>query len=257
MHFTPLDFVFQGIGFVGHCMLLRVLIVRRFVRQFPRFTAFVIFQLVRTLVLVPILVMTARWTYFYAYHVFNVLDVVFTFAVIYGIGSSVFKPFGVWEPDVRSKVLLLMAGGVVVAAILTAQINPPATLLVHKITIRGEFFVAILMLELFAIILLVSSSAGLAWRHHVRNMADAFAVYSIALALVEWAHSYYGARNPVYAYFSRARVVIYLLALCYWNVTLWFPEPSRTEVTTELREAIFSLRSQLTNSISRIRHTKK
>gem|GEM_PF-4944591 len=237
-------------------MLLRVLWARSFVRQFPRFTAFVIFQLVRPLVLVPILVLTARSTYFYAYHVFNALDVGFTFAVIYGIGSSVFRPFGVWAPDVRNRVLLLVAGGVIVAAILTAQINPPAVLLIHKITIKGEFFAALLMLELFAIILLVSSSAGLAWRHHVRNIADAFAVYSIALALVEWAHSYYGAANPVYAHFSRARVVIYLLALAYWNMTLWMPEPARTEVTAESREAIFSLHSRLIRSLSRVREKK-
>jgi len=252
MHFTVLDYTLQAAGFVGHGVLFWILLARRLARQFPQFVAFVIFQLARTLILIPIMLTHSYWPYLYAYEILNIADVGFSFAVIYGIGSSVFRPLGVWAPDVRGKVALFIAAGVIVAAALTLQTHPPDDLRVDRIVDRGEFFVSVLMLELFAMIWILSSSAGLAWRHHVRRIADAFAVYSAVFVAIQWLHSSDGSESPAYIWITRFRILIYFLVLLYWIVTLFFPEPARCAIPAAQRAAIFSLRGQLAQRLRRI-----
>jgi len=256
MHFTVLDYTLQAAGFVGHGVLLWVLFARRLVRRFPQFAAFVFFQLARTLILVPIMLTHSYWPYFYVYEVLNIADVGFSFAVIYGIGGSVFRPLGVWAPDVRRKVVLFISTGLVVAAVLTLQTHPPDDLLIDKIVDRGEFFVSVLMIELFAMIWILSSSAGLAWRHHVRCIADAFAVYAAVFVAIQWLHSADGSESPVYIWITRFRILIYFLMLLYWIVTLAIPEPVRRAIPPGQRSAIFSLRGQLAQRLAQIRTRK-
>lgn len=256
MHLTVLDYTLQAAGFVGHAVLLWILLTRRLARQFPQFAAFIIFQLARTLILVPIMLTHSYWPYFYAYEILNVADVGFSFAVIYGIGSSVFRPLGVWAPDVRRKVVLFIAAGVVVAAVLTLQTQPPDNLSIDRIVDRGEFLVSVLMLELLAMIWILSSSAGLAWRHHVRRIADAFAVYAAVYVAVQWLHSSHGSESPAYRLITHYRICIYFLVLLYWIVTLAIPEPVRRTIPSGERFAIFSLRAQLALRLARIRAHK-
>jgi hypothetical protein len=246
MHFTALDYTFEAVGFIGHSMLLYILRFQRITRQFPLFTAFVVFQLVRTAIFIPIQLAGARSAYYYVYYVLNIFDVFFTAGVIYGIAHSVFRPLGYWAPDVRSRGMVLFSLAIAVAVGVTAQIQPPVALLIQKTVFRANFFVALLMVELFAIIMAESSRAGLAWRHHVRCIADAFAVYSIVFLAAEWGHSHYGVNSFIYQQFAHARIAAYWLALVYWIVMLWWlPQPERPASSADAMKAMFDRHHKL------------
>lgn len=233
MHFTALDYVFEAAGFIGHSVLLYVLLYRRAARQFPLFAAFVVFQMVRTAILLPIQLSGARAAYYYAYYALDVFDVAFTAAVVYGIVASVFRPLGYWAPDVRVRGIVLSSLAITFAIGVTAQIHPPVTLTIQSTVFRANFFVAILMVEVFAIIIAESSRAGLAWRHHIRCVTDAFAIYSIVFLATEWGHSHYGAGSAIYQRFAHARIAAYWLALLYWIVMFWLPKPKGKMVNPE------------------------
>jgi hypothetical protein len=110
-----------------------------------------------------------------------------------------------------------------------------------------------LMLEFFAILMAVSSMAGLGWGHHVRSIADGLAIYSIILLIAQWGHIHYGDDPLIYHRFARARIYSHRLALISWNVSLWLPEPTRKLINMETRRTIFDLRGQVSYHLERLR----
>jgi hypothetical protein len=253
MHPTDSEFALQAAGFAGHVLLLFVLLLRRLAGRFPWFTAFVCFEVGRSLVLFPAEIHLIPVPYFAFYWALAVVDYFLSLAVIYEIAWSVFRPLGVWARDVRTKLSGWIGAGIAFAVWITYEASPPTRSAYQTLVIKGDFFIGIVMLELFTILMVISSDAGLVWRHHARNIADALAAYSIVIVVVDWAHNYYGSNPAIYAWLSTARIIAYLMVLVYWIVTLWLPEPPRKCVTPEMRTKIFALRARLASDLSKVK----
>jgi hypothetical protein len=76
MHLTGLDFLFWAVGFGEYTILLLVLLIRRRVRMFPIFTAFIFSNLARTVALYFISVYGTKASYFYSFWSLGILDTI-------------------------------------------------------------------------------------------------------------------------------------------------------------------------------------
>lgn len=248
MHLTNLDVILWLAGFVGHILLLVVLLLRKQAQRFPWFTSFVVVSIVRTIALW--LVRNDRTQYFDMYWSLYVLDAALQLAVVYEIAGSVFRPVGVWAEDVRKKVIGYIVAGLAIAGLVTTQAHPPVKYLYQSVVIRAEVFNGILMIELFAILLVVSSNAGLMWRHYVRHIANGFALYSVANVIVGIGHNISGSKPDVFSLLSQSRSIVYCVCLIYWIAAFLLPEPPRRKITPEIRAKLFALGRKLEYDLS-------
>lgn len=250
-----IDHALWAAGFAGYAALLLVLLIRGRARKFPLFTCYFAANIVQTVTLYLVLRNGSQTTYFYVYWVFKLLETILQLCVFYEIAGIVFRPLGVWAHDIRQRFLLLAAGSVVVAGLLTWLASPPTKYLAQTVVIKGSFFIACLMSELFVITTALSTRVGLAWRNHVSSVAQGLGVYSIATVLIEGTNSYFGAMGggAGYSTMERTRVAIYLCCIGYWIVTLYREEPVRREITSEMRLKLFALQRDLTYDLRQIR----
>jgi hypothetical protein len=235
--------------------LLAVLLGRGRVRRFPFFTIYIGSNLAGDAILYYVSRHGSHSAYFDAYWILRAIDVAAQLGVFYEIAGMVFRPLGVWAADIRKRFTLLALGSLAVAALLTWLASPPTEYFVQTVVIKGSFFVACLMSELFVITTALSTRVGLAWRNHVSAVAQGIGIYSITTVIIEGANSYLGAVGAAAAYarLERVRVVLYTLCLCYWNIRLYQNEPVRREITPEMRAKLFTLQRDLAYDLGQIR----
>ena len=148
---------------------------------------------------------------------------------------------------------------VLAAALLTWLATPPTDYPRQTIVIKGSFFAACLMSELFVVTTTLSTRVGLAWRNHITAIAQGVGVYSLATVVIEGANSFLGAKagSSPYASLERTRIVIYLACVTYWLISLYRDEPARREITPEMRAKLFTLQGQLAYDLGQIRTRDK
>src|SRR5258708_35492393 len=95
------------------------------------------------------------------------------------------------------------------------------------VLLKGSFFSAALMSELFVGMMALSSIAGLSWSSHVAKIAKGLALYSVATLVFETANTSLGldGNDRTYGELSRLRMVLYLCCVMYWMVSLWRNAP--------------------------------
>jgi len=103
--------------------------------------------------------------------------------------------------------------------------------------LKGSFFSAALMSELFVGMLAVSALAGLSWSSHVAKIAKGLTVYSAATLVLETANTWLGlgGSGRIYDDFSRVRIAIYLGCVAYWIVALWRDAPPARRMPDHVR----------------------
>lgn len=255
MQLTGLDLFFWAAGLLGHITLLFVLFIRWRARKFPFFAGLIALNVIRTMVLYFVLREGTHRTYFYTYWTFAILDVALDLCVLYEIAAHVFRPLGYWAPDAMRSSLLLLVGSLVVATGLTWLASPQTLFWQQTVVIRGTFFFAALMSEIFVGTIALSVSLGLPWKTHVMRIAQGFGIYSLTEIIVEGLSSLKGVAHgtEMYATLSHVRMGIYLMVLLYWCLGLWGDAPSSVPVPTELRAKLTALDLRITSELDTIR----
>jgi len=246
LHLSGLDLLFWALGFFEHCALLGVLLLRRRASSFPIFTALIALYVVRTIVLYFTLHYRSSEAYFYTYWSLGFLDVSLQLAVAYELARHVFRPLGVWAPDVRRAFALLAVICVLVAAVLSWLASPPTYTVRTAIAIRGQFFSSALMSELLVAMIALSVILGLPWRTHVAAITQGFGIYAIFCILVDSAYTYFGSYNKhvSYASLSYVRMSLYCLCAAWWIVSLARNEPEPRKLPEQLRLELRTLQRQ-------------
>ena len=220
---------------------------------FPAFTTLIFVDIVRTIALYFTLRFGSSESYFYAYWTLAMVDVALQLAVVYEVAAHVFRPLGVWAPDVRRTFAGLAAASVVLASLLTRLATPPTRTWRLAIVIRGNFFSSALMSELFVAMIALSVVVGLPWRTHVARLAQGLGVYSIFGVLTEGAHSYFG--TSTYAFLSHVRISIYLLCVTYWIVAFALREPASRKLPEQLHQELRELQRRAALVLQTMRAT--
>lgn len=256
MHVSGLDDLLWATGLVGHIVLLCVLFGRRRARRFPAFTTLVAVNVLKSLVLYCTLRLGTPHEYFYTYWSLAIVDVGLQLAVVYELASQVFRPLGTWAKDVQNSLYLLILISVAVAIGLTLLAAPAAHDWRQVLVIRGSFFSATLMSELFVGMIGLSTTVGLPWKSHTARISQGLGIYSIVCILVEASDSYFGSSTsaPLAILLTRFRMSVYLACIGFWIVMLWRDEPVAGPLPDEVRIRLSSLRSEMAHDLARIKN---
>jgi len=109
MHLTDLDLLFRTTCFAAHLTLFSVLLIRRRFRQFPIFTAFILANVLRTIVLYFVECFGSKAAYFYPYWSLGILDSLLQLSVVFEMYALTFPPRGEWSRDLRGALKRLVA----------------------------------------------------------------------------------------------------------------------------------------------------
>ena len=255
MPFTRFDLGLWAASFIGHLILLGVLLSKNRYKEFPAFTAFIVFSVVRTLILFPL---RNSPGYFNAYWALEGVAESLGFAIIFEGASIIFRPAGRWAPDVKTALWITVAASLAVAAALT-YIAAPATIVpVQVVILKGKFLVSTLMAELFVGMIALSARVGLPWRYHVVHICRGLGVYAAFCVVADTALTFYGIRNgsELYSAVSHVRIILYLSCLTYWIVMLWRKEPLKPPMPPNLRKQLGALQEKLEQDLVRIQTWK-
>jgi hypothetical protein len=240
MAVTDIDLLLWVAGFLAHVALLLVLLLRGRARSFPIFTALIVLNVIRTIVLFLISREGTKAMYFYTFWSVACADVALQFGVVYELASKVFRPLGEWASDIRTKLAIWVAGSVCFAILLTWIPTPESQFWMQVLFLKGSFFSASLMSELFVGMIALSSVAGLSWSSHVAKIAKGLAFYSVTTLIFETASTSFGLNGTdrIYGELSQLRMVLYLCCVMYWILSLWRNAPPARRMPDLVREQV-------------------
>jgi hypothetical protein len=243
MHLNDLDRLLWAAGFFVHIALLVVLFTRRHASSFPLFTAFIGFNALRTVALFLIQCYGNKHVYFYTYWFLAPVDVVSQLLVIAETAAKVFRSEGKWAVDVSPGMAWWAIVSVFIAAVLTLIPQTVTTLWEQPIFIKGSFFSAALVSELFVGMIVLSARSGLSWKTYVGSILQGLGAYSFATVVIETARTYFGLQSngAVYDDLSRIRRILYLLCAVYWVIMLRRKIPPPRVTTDRMRKDISAL----------------
>ena len=256
MHLTGIDLLFWVAGFVAHIVLLLILWIRHRVATFPFFTILIATYVIRTIVLYFTATAGSKHAYLVAYLSLGSVYLALQLCVVYEMASHVFRPLGSWAPDASVRLAWIVLASIAIGAGLTwLSAIPPAQTLLRTILIRGNFFSAVLMTELFAGMVALSVSIRLPWRTHATRIAQGLGFYSFVCILIEAGHSYLGIDHNVRisADLTYFRMLTYLICAGYWIVSLWLDAPVPNALPKEMEEHLLALQRQVEAYLQRLR----
>lgn len=255
MHLTGLDLFYWVAGFVGHSILLLVLLVRRRFREFPVFTLWIASNLLRTAALFFVAAFGNSALYYYAYWSMAAIDTILQAGVIYEMYSRTFRPVGKWAEDIRGALLWLLILSVVLAALLTALSAPRAKLWVESATIRGNLFSSLWMSELFIAMIVIAAKVGLPWKAHVVPISLGLGAYSLFGVAIAAGNSYFGLEEShhIFTLLAHYRMTIYLVCLLGWILTLWKDSPPPEAMSEELSRQLVALQASVRRDLALVR----
>jgi hypothetical protein len=257
VHLTGVDRLLWALSFFGHCGLMAVLLLRHRAASFPFFTALVGLNILRTIVLYFVIAYASHDVYFYTYWSLGFFDLALQLGIAYELATHVFRPLGVWAPDVRRGFSVILPAGLIVATLLTWLAAPVTRTIRQGIVTRGDFFSSALMGELFVAMVALSVSIGLPWRTHVAHLAQGFGVYSIfGIALGAVVSRFVsGSANETFKLLLHVQMSLYLCCLLYWTATLALPEPAPRKMPDHLHQELAALQRRAALTLQLLRTT--
>jgi hypothetical protein len=258
MHVPSTEFLVWAAGFILEIFLLVVLVTRHRATTFPIFTTLIAFNIVRAVVLYPLAMRgTNRHSYYVVYFAFAILDFVLQSAITYELASHVFRPTGIWAPDVRKAFLILTVASFAVAVALACIPSPPEKTLLGMLLDRGNLFSSALQCELFIGMIALSATARLPWKTHVARIAQGLGFYSLIGLLLDASQNVLVRNTFSFQAVEYIRNATYLLCESYWIVMLWQNAPAPQELPEEIRIQLFTLQRRVEYDLRKLRALKR
>ena len=251
MHFTALTIFYWAEAVVLDLVLLFVLFYRHRWRQFPIFTFWLNFMVVRSIALMVLYAHGLRRAYTIAYLACLVIDFAFQLGIVMEIAGIVLRPTGTWIRDARARFIAGGLAGFAMAAIFTWWITPPAPNARLMWQVRGNLFTSLVICELFVVMTLAANRVGLGWRNHVMAIGQGLTAWSTIMVVKTAVESYLGTQRH-YLQLEQIRYLTYPAAVCWITVQLWRDEPDRKPISSDLHEYILALHRKVAYDLRRI-----
>jgi hypothetical protein len=244
---TDLDTILWLMGIAGQIVLLSTLLYRRIYRDFPIFSAFILWNALSDLFQLAVLMGHHDANSILYYRVSFAIDVVqyaLEIGVFIEIATNVLKPVRRSLPAGIIYVLMVCMAVIAIGGFFFA-----ARLNASSLTHPRAFFVvdtsvAILQVLTFVLIAAFSQVLGLTWKNHVLQLASGLAFYAAINLIVGLAHSHLRA-GPEYATKYRAiahlGVAGYLCSLSYWAYSFARKEAPRKEFSPQMARLLVSI----------------
>ena len=259
MHLTSLDRFLWAATLCGNVMLLLVLFWRGRAHSFPAFTAYVVESICTTTVLYFVYRHLSFHSYQECYWALNIVDELLKLLVFYELATKVFCPTGVWARDVLPTFIGVVSASVLFSVGLSWLALPVAERPIQTLVLRGYFFSAMLLSELFVGMVALSATAGLPWKTHAARIAQGLGTYSLFCVAKDIVVNYVGLEHHVRLYnqLSRVRIAIYLGCEVFWIVMLWLEAPAPRDLPPSTRIHIYKLQKQVEDDLTKIRHWRR
>jgi len=249
-------------GFCGNCILLAVLLARKRAAIFPAFTVLVAFSITKTIILFLIALrfgIRRSVPYFDAFWTLGYIGEVLELVVFYELARHVFCPTGTWARDTRRAFQWLIAASVLLALGLSLLASPSSSRWYQTYQLRSDFFISMLMSELFVGMMVLAASAGLPWKTHVAKISQGFGISAIISLILQGANNYFGVGNGrhTYAVIGNAERISTLFFIGFWIVTLWREAPAPRELPDAMLMQIYTLQRRVENDLVRIRNWRR
>jgi hypothetical protein len=247
MKLSSLAGILWAAGFVGHCVLFAILCFRRRIRTFPVFSVYIGLAALRS----PVLFWfwrDAHWkAYTIAYWIFIFCDTCLQLGLLWEIASKVFRRRGAWVPDVGGKLAGWSIASVAMAVALTALQKTAGHNWLENAFLRGSLFPSILICELFVVMVILSSRAGLNWKSHAAGIALGLAVFNFPSVVIDTIANLRGfdAKGYLPSVLESARKELYLACLIYWCYSMWRPELESRRMSPHMEGQVSALRDAL------------
>lgn len=250
MHFSALTIVFWAIGFTCDVLILGILGVRGRYREFPVFTSYFAFDIIRAGALFTAYMENARFLYRHVYYGLLVVDYALQVGIILEIARVVLRPTGSWLRDARAMFAGIGLAGAVIAAAISWWITPPVQGPWQLWPLRANLFTSLLTCELFVAMSFTANRLGLGWRNHVMALAQGWTFFNVVMVVTTGLQSYFGAAH--FLTLDQIRGSAYWIGIIYIMVQLWIPEPVRQPIDPELRRYILALHQRVEYDLRRI-----
>ena len=240
MNFTALDQILWVLGFVGHLLLLFVLLIRHRWLNFPVFTTMVASQVTITVVLFLVSRHGTSHTYFVAYWLCAIADFTLQVALVIEVASSICQMNGVWIQTAKRGLWTWVAAGVVIAGGTCFAIRPPSMSVLDKWDLRGTLFTSLLTCMLVLGVSMTANRLHLQRSSHVMALAQGLALWA-AMAVAGDALKVATGWRYELAAFDQARSCVYLFDLAFWTLCFWRPEklPALSFARVDFNNAVF------------------
>lgn len=251
MKVSIVDEILWAAGFVGHAALFLILLFRSRVRAFPVFSAYVLFQIVATIVLFVDYRILSGSRYALLYWSGAILDFCLLTAVLAEVALRLLRPSRRWVEGSVGTMLSLSILGVVIAAALTFLVHPWHEHSAIVWQLRGNLFTSIVTCELFTVVLLTSQRFGVYWRSHLMGLGIGLTIWALTAFVVDGLHAMMGGAAH-YNGLEDARKIVYISTLVFWISAFWRDEPQMLRMPPEMRNRILQEADRVSYDLAKV-----
>jgi len=245
MKASLLDNALWAASFAGNLILFFILLYRRRWQQFPVFTTLIGYYVLENIVAF-LVYRYDRNIYATVYWITFALDFLLQIALIFEVARIVLRPTGTLLQDKRVGFFIAGLAGALIAAALTFAVHPSVPKSILAWGIRAYLFTSLLFCELFLATMFAAQRLGLVWRNNVMGLGQGLTAWALVSAMVDVAHSYYGAVHPHdFMTLEHIRTFAYISAVVYWAITFWLPEPARRPLSEEMQKYLVALHAKV------------
>lgn len=224
-------------GFLGNLLLLVVLFLRRKAGVVPWFAAWVVFNLLYTLVLFSAYRMGSRHLYIELYWSGAFLDLLLQISLVLEIAAIVFTRHGKWLYGSRRAVLLAGTSAAFAALLMGWAMTPAASSRLEGLEARLDLASTVLITVFFTSIMVLSHRLGMSWRTLVLREGYGVAFWSLFSFFADTLHAYWRTAGH-FVLLERLRIFAYLGAVAYWCIVFWIPEQSQAVLTGKQKKDV-------------------
>lgn len=252
MKFTTLENGLWILGFLGHVILLTVLLIRKRTRSFPVFSIFIGYQVLETTILFGAFHIRRKYLghtgYFWSYWTLSVGNYALQLCLILEIARDVLRPTGTWIRDAKRSFVTWSIIGTVVAAGMALELAPPGDKGIELWTERSSVFTSLLICEMFLAVSAAANKLGLPWRSHIMALGQGLTLWAIVALIVDVTHVLTGWRRDL-PVLDLSRNLTYLGAVIFWALAFARPAEARTPLSPEMEQYIVALHERVQENL--------
>jgi hypothetical protein len=231
---------------IVQALVVIVLVRRRISREFPFFSAYLVWVVVAGFASAFAVSRLQPNLYLRLYFISSVFDAMFMFAILVEMSMAVLKPVKAMLPRWTIALVMGLIGAVSMAVWQIA--SPPGLMKVSKISqyiIHFEITSSMLRILFFVALAALSQLLSLGWRDRVVQISTGLGFFSLVSLCVTFLHMNQGVGegnlNDLYHVLDRMVVVSYIASLLYWTVCFAKDVPERQEFTPQMQSLIASV----------------
>ena len=183
MRISGLDAVLWANGFAMAAILSAVLLWRSRWKQFPVFTAWMVYSALQTSLEFELFHHRLfRW-YSRVYWFELLPDFCLQIGIALELARKVLRPKGIWIRDSKELLAVFGFGAAIVSAVLCCWIQPPASNLSPVWYLRADLFTSLELCALLTAIAYLAYRLGLAWPRHALSIEEGLTAWSAVMCV--------------------------------------------------------------------------